>query len=259
MKKIKYPLTILVIVLSFYFTDKLMIMLDNKKPLMQTIIKEEQKYNIKPVNAEIKNNTIIPGINGKKVNRHKSLIKMEDFSNFNELYLEYDQIKPDISLNNNKDKVIIKGNKLKNKVAIIIEENTLNEKYLNDNNIKYSFITKLNSNLTIKREYINGEKDKDNFSNLNSLLNKNNINSKICLINYSNIEYCKNKKFYIVNTSLNLNGDIISSLNKLSSGDLILISKNTSLNNLKLLINEINKQDLQIDYLSNVINEDIEK
>ena len=36
-----------------------------------------------------------------------------------------------------------KGNKLKNKVALIVEENTLIENYLNDNNIKYSYITKL--------------------------------------------------------------------------------------------------------------------
>ena len=167
MKKLKYILTIIAIILSFYFTDKLMILVDNKNPLMQTIIKEETNYNIKPVNAEIKDNTIIPGLNGKKVNRHKSLIKMEEFSKFNEIYLKYDEITPDISLKDNKDKIIVKGNKLKNKVALIVEENTLIENYLNDNNIKYSYITKLNSNLTLKIEYINGEKEEKNFSNLN--------------------------------------------------------------------------------------------
>ena len=156
------------------------------------------------------------------------------------------------------DKIIVKGNKLKNKVALIVEENTLIENYLNDNNIKYSYITKLNSNLTLKREYINGEKEEKNFSNLNSLLNKNKINSKICLINYSNIETCKSKKYYIVNTSLKINNGLIDSLNKLGSGDIILISSSLSLDNLKLLLNEINKQDLQIDYLSKVINENIE-
>ena len=138
MKKLKYILTIIAIILSFYFTDKLMILVDNKNPLMQTIIKEETNYNIKPVNAEIKDNTIIPGLNGKKVNRHKSLIKMEEFSKFNEIYLEYDEITPDISLKDNKDKIIVKGNKLKNKVALIVEENTLIENYLNDNNIKFA-------------------------------------------------------------------------------------------------------------------------
>ena len=258
MKKLKYILTIIAIILSFYFTDKLMILVDNKNPLMQTIIKEETNYNIKPVNAEIKDNTIIPGLNGKKVNRHKSLIKMEEFSKFNEIYLEYDEITPDISLKDNKDKIIVKGNKLKNKVALIVEENTLIENYLNDNNIKYSYITKLNSNLTLKREYINGEKEEKNFSNLNSLLNKNKINSKICLINYYNIETCNSKKYYIVNTSLKINNGLIDSLNKLGSGDIILISSSLSLDNLKLLLNEINKQDLQIDYLSKVINENIE-
>ena len=258
MKKLKYILTIIAIILSFYFTDKLMILVDNKNPLMQTIIKEETNYNIKPVNAEIKDNTIIPGLNGKKVNRHKSLIKMEEFSKFNEIYLKYDEITPDISLKDNKDKIIVKGNKLKNKVALIVEENTLIENYLNDNNIKYSYITKLTSNLTLKREYINGEKEEKNFSNLNSLLNKNKINSKICLINYSNIETCKSKKYYIVNTSLKINNGLIDSLNKLGSGDIILISSSLSLDNLKLLLNEINKQDLQIDYLSKVINENIE-
>lgn len=256
MNKIKYIFLSILIVTSFYFTDKIMIYIENKNPIMQEIISKEKKYNILPVNAEIKNNTIIPGVNGKNINKHKSLLKMNDFGSFNELYLVYDNIKPEINLEKNKDKIIIKGNNNKHAISLILEESEDLENYLNQNKIKYDILTTKNTNLKLNREYLNGSKE--DFSDINSLLNKNNLNKKICLINYLNKETCINKKYYLVQESLKItNSNIVESLNKINSGEIILIPKSLTLINLKLVINEIKKQDLSIIYLSKLINENI--
>ncbi|UKI29085.1 MAG: hypothetical protein L6V78_01690 [Clostridium sp.] len=70
----------------------------------------------------MKNNTIIPGLNGKEIDYKKSLVKMEDFNAFNEHFLKFNDITPEISLEDNKDKIIIKGNPKKRSVSLILEQ-----------------------------------------------------------------------------------------------------------------------------------------
>lgn len=231
-----------------------MIYLENQNPIMKEIIKLENIYEVKSVNAIIEDNTIIPGINGKKINKKKSLLKMENFGSFNETFIIYNDIKPDISINDNIDKVIIKGNNMKRNISLILEDSDLTN-YLKEHNIQYSLISDLSSDLTIDREYILGETDKKNISDLNTLLNKKKKNSKICLINYSNLEYCKEKKYYLIKPNIDTINNINYLLNDICSGSIILVRKSTSLDNLKLIIKEIKKQDLDIVYLSTLISE----
>ena len=254
MNKIKYFLFAFFLVFSFYFTDQVLLYIDNKSPLMQVINSVEDNYNIKAVNAVIKDNTIIPGIKGKTINKHKSLLKMQEFGTFNELYLIYDYINPDISINNNKDKIIIKGNEIKREVSLVLEENEELEKYLEIANINYSLLCNLNTNLLIEREYINAENNYQKFSDLNAILNKKSLNNNLCFLNYSNLAYCQNHGYFLVSPTLNTNNKA-ELLRKINSGDIILINKNTSLETLKLVLNEINKLDLKIVYLSKLISE----
>ncbi len=255
MKYFKYSILMLLVVFSFYFTEKIMIYMENKNPLMKEINKKEMLYKIKPVNAVIKDNTIIPGINGKEVDKRKSLLKMEEFGSFNETFLKYKTNKPEVSLDDYKDKVIIKGNPTKRMISFILEEHANIENYLIKNKIKYNYIAKINTNLTKNREYINGENTIEKASDLNSLLNKNKVNSKICLINYSNIKYCKEKEYYLIEPMIKTNNNINFILNDIYSGSMILIKKNTSLENIKLILSEIKKQDLNIVYVSELISE----
>ena len=104
-----------------------MIYIDNQSPLMKVIESVESDYNVKAVNAIIKDNTIIPGLKGKEINRHKSLLKMEEFGSFNETYLVYNMVDPSISLKDNKDKIIIHGNDSKREISLILEKNPLLE------------------------------------------------------------------------------------------------------------------------------------
>ena len=254
MNKIKYLSFAIFLVLSFYLTDKVMLYIDSQSPLMKVIVNIQDDYSVKPVNAIIEENTIIPGLKGKEVNKHKSLLKMEEFGTFNETYLVYNLLEPEISLKNNKDKIIIHGNIAKRQVSLILEDNILLEDYLNESNIKYNLLTTLNSNLAIEREYINAESDEKKFSDLNSLLNKNSLNTSICFLDFSNITYCRKKGYYLVKNTLNSNNKQ-ELLQKLNSGDIVLITKNTSLETLKLILSEIKKLDLNIVYLSELISE----
>lgn len=52
-----------------------------------------------------------------------------------------------------------------------------------------------------------------------------------------------------------MNENIIDNINKVGSGDIIYISQNTSLSNVKKIINEISRIDLKIDYLNILISE----
>lgn len=254
-KYYKYFFVLLLIVSSFYFTDKLMIYIDNKKPLMQSIKSKANDYESVFVNSVIENNTIIPGIKGRVVNYKKSLLQMEDFGAFNDKFLVYDYIAPDVSIENNKDKIIIKGNSKKRSISLILEPNASLEKYLEDNRINYDLLSTIDSDFSLKREYLNGYKSLDSFKDLESILNRGKFNTKICLMGYSNYEYCLKKEHYLVKSSLDTNILINDLLNKISSGDIILIYDSFSLENLKLVLSEIKRQDLSIVYLSELIDE----
>ncbi len=254
MKYFKYLLLIVFVILSFYFTDKIMIYLENQNPIMKEIITNEDKYRVLPVNAIIKDNTIVPGIKGKEIDKRKSLVKMDSFGSFNEMFIIYNKIKPEISLEDNLNKVIIKGNPGKRSVSFVVEESKITD-YFDENEIKYTLITNINSDLKKQREYLLGEEDKENISDLNSLLNKNKVNSKICLVNYSNIEFCSEKKYFIVAPNVDMGINITQLLSNVTSGSIILVRKSTTIDNLKLLIQELKKQDLNIIYLSELIAE----
>ena len=80
-------------------------------------------YKIEPKEAIIKDNTIIPGINGKQVDIKKSYEKIREIGYFNDKLLVYKQIQIKNKLKNNQDKYIISGNLKKREVSLIFKIN----------------------------------------------------------------------------------------------------------------------------------------
>ena len=240
---------------SFYFTDKVSEIVIDRTTLMQEIKTVSKNNNEEPMDAVINNkdNSIIPGKYGKKINYHKSYASMKEFGIFNENYLVYDKIKPDKTVEENKDKYIISGNPNNRNISIIIEEDQIISNYLNQNSIKYDVIATRLTKIREDKEYINGEYDKKYFIKLNSHINKN----LICLKNYSNLEECLKYDYYIIDTHINLNNDNINNvLNQLNNGSIILIRANTDLKYINLLLNEIKQKDLNPVYISDLIKEE---
>ena len=242
MKKTKYILLLTLSALSFYITDKVLIFIDEQKPLMKEIKLNASKYEAVPVNSVIENNTIIPGLNGKEIDYKKSLVKMENFNAFNENFLKFNDI--------------IKGNHKKRSVSLILEQDKEKEEYLENYNIKYDILSSLDTDFTKEREYLNGYKDKENYDALETILKKHKINSHICTTMHNDYDYCLKKEHYIVLLT-NENLLVNEIINKISSGSIIYIPKTMKLVNLKLIISEIERQDLKIIYLSTLISEKI--
>ena len=57
---------IILTIFSFYYTNKTIDIIRETDPIMKEIRKSNDKYYKKAINAKVVNNTIIPGINGKK-------------------------------------------------------------------------------------------------------------------------------------------------------------------------------------------------
>ena len=255
MKKIKATIIIILMFFSFYLSEQITTLAINKNPIMISINKTSDSLTVMGIDAQIKDNTIIPGIAGKIVDKEASFFKMKEFGTFNETFLVYKDIKPNISVEDNKDKIIVQGNNDLRQVSIIIDdtENLIN--YFKNKNIEISILSKLNTELD-DQEYLNAEKTKDNFNDLDSILKKHNLNKKICIINYSNIELCKEKKYYLVDPTIKVsNANIYKNKKDLTKGAIIYIDKNVTEKSINILLNQIKYLDLKIVYLSQLIKE----
>lgn len=252
----KYILFSLLVLLSFYTTNKTANLVRNQDPILKEIrnISLEKKEDF--VNAVIEDDYIIPGMYGSVVDELKSLSKMKEQDVFNNLYLVSQPIKPDISLSDNLDKIIIKGNSKKQQVSFVIDENSSKKikDYLVKNSIKASLlITKDNFSKDSYFEQINN--DFKNYKELDKTLKKNKINTNICVLdnNNSNLKFCKSKKKYLVKPGMFLdNANIIEIKTKLDSGSIIYIKDATYLD---CLVEYIKSKDLKIVPLSQLISE----
>lgn len=241
---------------SFYYTEKIALLMRQKDPIYETIEDVVSTSNTKFVNAIIDDRTIIPGINGLAVNVEKSFQKMKSFGAFNKYYLIFDQVKPEISLEDNKDKMITKGNPKKRSIAFIVEENDSLKEYLTKENINASILI---TNDTFKRdsslEQINA--DYKNYKETEGLLDSIKQNKNICIVNNYNEDLCRKNQKYLIKPSLELNTYNVASIkNKLESGSIIYIKKDAKVDDFKLLVQQAKYKGLAITSLSELIIED---
>ena len=252
----KYILFSILVLLSFYTTNKTANLARNQDPILKEIRNVSLEKKLDFVNAEITDDYIIPGMYGSVIDELKSLAKMKEQDAFNSLYLVSQPIKPDISLSDNMDKIIKKGNSKKLRVSFIIDTNSSKEikDYLVKNNLKASILTtKETYSKDSYFEQINN--DFNNYQDLDKLLKKNKINTNICVLdnNKTNLKFCQKKKKYLVIPELVLDKtNIIEVKENLSSGSIIYIKDATYLD---CLVEYIKSKDLKIVPLSELISE----
>ena len=137
--KYKIIITIILFIFSFLYVNNVINFIRDNDSLMKEIKANQDKYNIKPIDAIITEHTMIPRVYGKKINLKKSYSNMKGINKFKENLLIFDEIKPNISIENIYDKIIISGNPKNNKVSLLT---SLDNKYC------------YTENLTIKKECI---------------------------------------------------------------------------------------------------------
>lgn len=280
MKKIFQTIGLLALIcFSFIYTDKAITVLKENDPLMIEIQSNTDKYQQKFINATIDDDTIIPGIYGREINLNKSYNNMKKTGLFNEKLLIYDNIKPEISINDNYDKYIINGNKTNNKVALlfIIEDNKyinqllkitesyntninlfINTNYLNEN---ISSLYKISKNNQIFNYGSNGIYKKELLILGNNIINRNTNNlSNYCLAKekkLDTIRICSENKMYTILPSIIINDNPYNEItNKIEKGNIVLFELNKyTLNEISIIINFINKKGLSIVKLSELLSE----
>ena len=239
---------------SFYYTEKVALYVKNKNPIMQSINEVKDDLYVSSINSTLVDELyIIPGISGREVNVNKTFNNSKNLEELEDDYVIYDQIAPEISIENNKERVIIRGNESKNKVSFIFDEVNELTQYMHQKNYRVNLLIK-EEKYDLNYELINDSKNEITYKNIDKFLDKNNINKNLCYVKDNSREICKDK--YKFKESLTINHSNISTeKNNISSGEIILIQNTLSLTELNILINQIKYQDLQIVPLSELISE----
>ena len=108
-------------IFCFFVTEKTSLVVNNMDDIMIQIKQNKDEYKSKAKNAVIKDNTIIPGINGRIVNVKKSYKNMKINGYYSDKLYVYDYNKPLVSLEDNKNKYVIKGNSNKRMISLIFK------------------------------------------------------------------------------------------------------------------------------------------
>ena len=265
---------------SFFYTDKVIEVIREEDEIMIELTSVIDIYKVEPVNATIVGNTIIPGLEGRTINITKSYNKMKNNGLFNKNLIIYDNILPDTSIQNNKDKFIVKGNNNKQMISLIFILD--NDKYFSTiNNILNSkeaianyfvdYFYLINNSTMIKEieshEFYsygdNGEYTPDNLLFSNNLLSRiRNKEAIYCLSSNMNkdvLSLCRKNNLYTITPTIIGNKNPYTMVkNNLSSGSIILLNMNNeTVNELSTIIDYIKGKGFKIGALSTLLSEDI--
>lgn len=271
MKIIKYLGLFLLICFTFFYTEKVVNVINNNDELMIDIKDRAINYEIEAMDAVIDNDTIIPGKYGKVVNIDKSYYNMKSSKVFNDKLLFYDIVKPNISLKDNNDKYIIGGNpKFKNVSLIYILNNNIESNINLINSINYRINIFLNYEFMLKNinmlnslnnhdiyNYGNdGIYTEDNVIMGNNIINNRTNNRSIyCLArtrNDNTINMCSKNRMYTIIPSIDRNYSDIKS--NIKNGSIIMIN---NIKELDVIVNYINSKGYNIVSLSELLSEEI--
>ena len=280
-KLIRVFLILLLSVFSFYYTNKSIELVREQDPIMKTIRSTSDKYNVKAVNAEIKDNTIIPGISGKEINYIETYTKMKQYGMYNEIMTTLKDVEPTISVDDYYDKYIVSGNKIKRSIALVfkIEKTTPKEiiSILNKNKVKSTFFIdgkylennskdiKLMTNHELELLSYSSGYDEIYFSSskdyLESLTNR---KLKYCYSEYDKegvINLCQKLKLHTIVPTIKINNSLLKEIkNELTNSAIISIpiSENTK-QELDTTIKYIKSRGYTLEKLEDLLNENLEK
>ncbi len=281
MKKIiEASLAIVLVCFSFYYTDQAVDFLRQNDPIMSEIERKKTEYETDPINAEIIDNNLIPGINGQIINEETTFEKMKQYGSFNEALIVFEEKEPEVTMNEYYDYYIEQGNTSKNMVSLVFKvnnnENITNiKKVLNELNIKVTFFI---DGIYIKNnqeEVLNLAKDGHEIQVLNYdgryieskfqegldiLENIINLKGKYCYAEYDNkeiLELCSSKDMHTIIPTIQITTNpLLTVKEKLTSGSIIGLPVTTEIEEqLLTVINYINQRGYQLETVNTLLNE----
>ena len=282
-KKIKSGLEIFFIILlvlfSFYYTDKVIGVLESKDPIMRQLKMVNSKKERESVDAVITNNKIVPGYNGVKIDLEKSYLRMKSYGNYNESLMEFKEVKPIISIDDYYDKYIASGNGLTSSVSLVFTLTDSNKTVLDffsDFKIPSTFFVSidfLDNNMDFVKTLANNGQEMELLPVSDvSLFNEGrrklesltNLQSKYCYATYDDeavLNLCSRQRMHTIIPTIRLNNNIYSNLKgNLRSGSIINITPSD--NNLKemiVVVNYIKQRGFKLVSLDTLLNEGVEE
>ena len=283
MKKIISPILIIfLLLLSFFYTNKSISILKNIDPIMKTIKKSKEKYEINPINAQIIGENIISGKNGKTIDYEQSYNKMKRYGNYNESLTTLKETIPTVSIFNNYNKYIVSGNKINRNISLVfkVEENTNINKILNilkNNKTSATFFIDaklLETNLSLinqmqehELEILNYDKkiDKNIFkSSITYLESITNEETAFCYTEEENkelLKICAELKLHTIKPTLLINENYYKTIKEnLSNSIIISLTPTIKLENeLSSIINYIKSKGYNLVKLKDLVSEKLEE
>ena len=216
---------ITLMIVSYSYSSFSVSVVMNHDDIMVYLNKIKDEYKVSSIDAKIDGNSIIPGKKGKEIDVEASYKKMKNINNFNSSLIVYKDIKPKISIEDNKDKYIEKGSG--NRVSIILKVNDIND------------LSKI-----------------DKFIYDYTLDNKKTKVNNFCL--YNNLEYLYScsKKTYTIKPLIISKYPLKTTKEKVKSGSIIMYEVNDSfLKEYKIILKYIESRGLEIVSLKELISE----
>lgn len=271
---------ITLLIFSFVVTEQTSMAVKDNDEIMIEIKKNISNFQTDAVDAYIGDDTIIPGINGKQVDINKSYENMKRLGYYNSNLIEYEILKPNISVQKKYDKYIISGNKNKNMISLIflVEDNDNIDNILNilnEKNVKASFFIDGNwleknndkskeiyqmghnlGNLSYNRNY-----NSSSFLWMDTIIKKViNQNFSYCYVETKNeevLKICNMNKDYTILPNIIIKDNYLTNIkNEIKSGSIISLKINKELeNNLGIIINYIKSKGYILETLYNHLDE----
>ena len=255
MKKcISYLGVFVLVCFSFFYTDKAVEIVKRNDPVMKEILTISDSLKIEPINAM------------KKLNIYK------------ESMLVFDEILPEVSINY--DKYVIKGNELKNEVALVFKVDSIDNiklinKVLTEKNTLATFfidgnIVKDNMNLVLELAHdgyeienlgYNGNYSSEKLTWTNNMIESlTNKKTNYCYTEFKDkniLELCSTNKMYTIKPTINTgNYPFLTIKKNLESGSIISFDlSDKTLKELPSIISYISQKGYNIVSLEQLISE----
>lgn len=277
----KYLGVIVLVLFSFYYTDKSVDIVKRNDPVMKEIIYNSDNFKIESVDAITIGDTIIPGMNGIEVDIDESYKRMKQVNGYYESMLMFSEVIPDESLLEQYDKFIVSGNPFRSDIALLVKVSNITNLeriykiFLGKNTLATFFIdgSVIENNMDLIYEMAsdgfqlenygyNDVYSEDNFRWTNNMIfSLTNLEPKFCYSEYRNyevLELCSKNKMYTVNPTLNVtNNPFYTVKNNLKEGNIISLNlTEETVRELPAIISYINQKGYNLVTLNEIVSEE---
>ena len=270
----------LLVLFSFYYTEKAIVLLESNDPLMKEIKNKGESREEEAINAKVDGDYLIPGYNGLVIDLDESFTKMKGYGSYNDALLVFEEVEPNISIDDYYDKYISSGNGISTNIALVftVDNSSCTDNLLNilkemkvigtffldgeyiDKNTSFVTDAVVNGNEVEVLSYNNSYDELLFKASIDKVKTLTSTTPKYCYATYDNEEIlnlCSKLSMHTIIPTLKLDSNIYSSAKgNLRSGSIISVKLTESnIAELKVLINYIKQRGFTLVTLDTLLNE----